>query len=48
MVAGEALADDDVAWSDLFPLFDVPPEAVPPLRAELRAQVDEVSGLLPA
>ena len=48
VVAGEGLADDDVAWSDLFELFDVAPDAVPQLRAELRAQVDDVSGLLPA
>lgn len=48
VVAGEALVDDDVAWSDLFPLFDVSPDALPALRAVLRAQVDDVSGLLPA
>lgn len=47
VVTGEALADPDIAWSERFALFDLAPDDVPPVRAELQVHADEVSGLLP-
>lgn len=47
VVTGEALADPDIAWSERFALFDLTPDGVPALRAELQVHADEVSGLLP-
>jgi len=46
VVAGERLADPDVGWSELFPLFGLAPDDVPGARAELADHVAEVSSLL--
>lgn len=48
VAAAESLVDPDVAWSDRFTLFDLGPEDLAAVRADVGAQVAEVSGLFAA